>query len=127
MKREIHRIDPWSAVRVGFFLGLFCGFLFGLFNGAIVKYLAGIMGEQMIPPDMMNMVNLSGGAIFALSIIMALISSLMFALFAAVAAVFYNIIAGLFGGLELTVTGEEPSREPASSHTEHDQEEAGHE
>ena len=127
MKREVHHIDPWSAVRVGFFFGLLSGFLGGLFNGVIIKYFAGMLGEQVIPRDMLNVVNLSGGAILALAIILALISSLLFAIFGALAAIFYNLVAGLFGGLELTVTDEESSRISAPSATERNHEEPPHE
>ena len=110
MRREIRRIEPWSAVRVGFFAGLVAGFIFGLLNGAIVKYLAGAMGTQMIPPDMMNVVNLSGGALIALALFTSLISSLMGAILGVFSAIMYNVIASMFGGLEITVIDDEPAK-----------------
>jgi Transmembrane domain of unknown function (DUF3566) len=109
MKRELRHIHPWSAVRVCFFVGLLCGFLLGLFNGVILKYFAGVLGEQAIPRDMMNAMNLSGGTIIALAIILSLISSLLLAVFGGIAAIFYNLIAAWFGGLEVTLTGDDSS------------------
>ncbi len=107
MKRELRRIEPWSAVRVGFFFGLIAGFLFGLLNAAIIKYFAGIMGDQAIPKDMMNLVNLSGGAIVALAIVSSLIFSLMGSVCGAIAAMCYNLIASLFGGVEISLSEDE--------------------
>jgi hypothetical protein len=126
MRREIHRIEPWSAVRVAFFCGLICGFVLGLLNGAMIKYFAAVLGDKMMPPDLMSMVNLSGGAVFALSIILSLISSLIFALLGFTAALCYNLIASLFGGLEIQVTGEERAEAGASSTFREDEEEPGH-
>jgi hypothetical protein len=126
VKREIHHIEPWSAVRVGFFIGLLGGFVFGLLNGAIIKYFASVLGDKMMPPELMSMVNLSGGAIIALSIIMSLISSLIFAVLGLVAALCYNLIASLFGGLEIHVTGDERSPAGVPSALRPDEEEPGH-
>jgi hypothetical protein len=126
VKREIHHIEPWSAVRVGFFIGLLSGFVLGLLNGAMIKYFATILGDKMMPPELMTMVNLSGGAIIALSIIMSLISSLIFAVLGLVAALCYNLIASLFGGLEIHVTGEERSQVGVPPAFRQDEEEPGH-
>lgn len=127
MKREIHHIEPWSAVRVGFFVGLLGGFLFGLLNGAIVKYLSGVVGSQMMTPEMTSVVNLSGGALFALAVVTSLISSLLFALLGFISALFYNIIAGLFGGLEIRVLEEEISKTAEPSRAGFEEEEPRHE
>ena len=107
MKREITRIEPWSAMRVGFFFGLLSGFLFGLFSGSLTKYLANSMGVSVLPPDAQEVAGLSAGAIVALAIMMALIASLAWALLGAIGAVFYNLVARLFGGLELMTSGEQ--------------------
>ncbi len=127
MKRELRRIEPWSAVRISFLIGLLGGFLFGLFNGVLVKYMAGVLGDKVMPPELMSMAHLTGGAIFALAIIMALMSSLLFAVLGLIAAFCYNVIAHLFGGLEIDVIGHEPS--PAESHASlsPDEEEGQHE
>ncbi len=127
MKRELQRVEPWSAVRIGFFIGLLGGFLLGLLNGVLVKYMAGVLGEKVMPPELMNMAHLTGGAIFVLGIIMALMSSLFFAVLSLVAAICYNVIAHLFGGLEMEVAGDEPAPRDTATSTPTDDDEAGHE
>lgn len=115
MKKEISRIEPWSAVRVGFFFGLLTGILFGFFNGFFIKLLAGTTASSLLPPDAKELSGLSGGAMVALAIIMGLIFSLIYAITAAIGAVFYNAVARLFGGLEFTTSGEtEPHAAEAS-------------
>ena len=124
MKKEISRIEPWSVVRIGFFFGLLSGFLFGIFSGYFTKMLADALGVGALPPDAKEMAGLSGGAIIALAILMGLISSLAWALCGALGAMFYNMIARLFGGLEFVITKEEA---PAASRATTEDEEPGHE
>lgn len=119
MKKEITRIEPWSAVRVGFFFGLLSGFLFGLFNGFFIKLLAGTSASSMLPPDAKDLAGLSGGAMIALAIVMALIFSLLYAVIGVFGAMFYNAIAGLFGGLEYHTSGD-PQAQPAPRETSSD-------
>ncbi len=115
MKKEITRFEPWSAVRVGFFFGLLSGFLFGLFNGFFIKLLAGTSASSMLPPDVKELSGFSGGAMIALAIVMGLIFSLLYALIGAFGAMFYNVIAGLFGGLEYHVSGDSQAQPEKSS------------
>ncbi len=110
MKKEITRIEPWSAVRVGFFFGLLSGILFGLFNGFFIKLLAGTSASSMLPPDAKELSGFSGGAMIALAIVMGLIFSLLYAVVGALGAMFYNAIAGLFGGLEYHTSGDSPAQ-----------------
>ena len=107
MKKEISRIEPWSAVRIGFFFGLLSGFLFGIFSGYFSKMLADALGVAALPPDAQQMAGLSAGAIIALAILMGLIFSLVWAVLFALGAMFYNMIARLFGGIEFVSTGDE--------------------
>lgn len=37
MRREITRIEPRSAIRVGFFIGMLFGILFGLYSAVLLK------------------------------------------------------------------------------------------
>jgi hypothetical protein len=85
------------------------------------------MSAQAWPPEMISLVNLSGGAVIALAIIMSLMASLTIAMSGGIAAVLYNIIARLFGGIEYRVSthgspGESDRDEPEApaEHHEHD-------
>jgi hypothetical protein len=128
LKKEITRIEPWSAVRVGFFFGILLGLVFGLFNGVLIKYLSGTSASSLLPPDAKELSSFSGGAMVALAIVMALIFSLLWALIGAVGAIFYNAVANLFGGLEFR-TGADDTPHSADSRmpSEPDDEDAPHE
>ena len=126
MTREIRRILPFSAVRVGFFFGLAFGFLFGLFNGLIVSFIAETYGPSFLPAGSENVGNLSGGALFILAIFAALMFSLIWAFTGLVFALLYNLIAGWFGGIEFTVLDHpDHGNRPAVANT--DDEDAPHE
>jgi hypothetical protein len=121
MIREIRRIHPFSAVRVGFFFGLVFGFLFGLFNGMIVSFIAQTYGPSFLPPGSENVGNLGGGALIVLAVFAALMFSLLWAFAALVMSWLYNLIAGWFGGIEFWVVDHpEPqdTQEPTSNDDE---------
>jgi hypothetical protein len=109
VKREIQRIEPFSAVRVGFFFGLLFGFFFGLFNAAIVRFLAVSYGEAFLPPGSSGLADLSGLTLLIFAVFTALTFSLLYALLGLVMAWFYNLIARLFGGIEVHTQPDEPA------------------
>jgi len=112
MKREVQRIEPWSMVRVGFFVGLLAGFLLGLLEALLFKSLSGTGQSSVLPPGAGELISLTGGGIILLAITMSLFCSLSFALCGALGAVFYNWAARLFGGVEITTD------ETAAAHEE---------
>ncbi len=115
IRKELHRIEPWSAVRVGFFFGLLCGFIFGLLNGWAVKYLAEMYGGMFTPPGSENLVNLGGGAVWFLAVSTALVFSLFWSFMGGVFAIFYNLVARWFGGIEVGVV-ERPLHKTQTTH-----------
>jgi hypothetical protein len=107
MKRELLRIEPMSAVRISFFLGLAAGFLFGLIEAILFKSLsASPAGSSLLPPEAQQMVTMSGAAIVLLAVVVGLVFSLIFAFAGALMAVFYNWLARMFGGLEFHLSGD---------------------
>lgn len=124
MKREIQRIEPMSAVRVGFLVGLASGVVFGLLEAALFKTLSQSTGASFLPPEAADLVNLSGGGIIILAIVTGLFFSLVFAFLGAMTALLYNLAAHLFGGIEIFISGDEAPRaddtSPKSSWPEND-------
>ena len=107
MKREIQRIEPASAVRIGFVVGLFAGFVMGLIEAVLLKAMSGAPGSSMLPPEAAPLANSSAGTLFLLAIVMGLLFSLIFALLGALTAFAYNLAARSFGGIEMYLSGDE--------------------
>ncbi len=103
MRRELHRIEPWSAVRIGFFFGLFSGFLFGLLNAWAAKYLAEVYGKSLAPEGTDMTMFMSGQAVLFFAIIASLLFSLVWSALGGAFAMLYNLVARMFGGLEISV------------------------
>ena len=101
MKREILRIEPKSALKIGFFMGLLGGFIFGMFEAYLIQALA---GSKILPAEASQIGELGTASIIMLAVMMALISSLLGSFVGAIVAVFYNYVTRLFGGLEITLT-----------------------
>jgi ABC-type Fe3+ transport system permease subunit len=105
LKREIQRIEPRSALRIGFFVGLLLGFVIGLFEAAIFKSMSGAGG---LPADMQQQLTaLTGSSIIMLALVTSLMFSLLAAFLSTLGAVFYNWAARLFGGIEFHLSGDE--------------------
>jgi hypothetical protein len=115
MKREVQRIEPWSMVRVGFFVGLLSGFVLGLIESLLLKSLVGSGQSSALPPGASELISLTGGGILLLAITMSLFGSLSFALCGALGAVFYNWAARLFGGVEMTTNDTAAPQDEASN------------
>jgi len=107
VKREILRIEPSSAMRIGFFIGLITGFLVGLLEAVLLKAMSGAQGAGILPAEAAPLAGSSATTLFLLAIVMGLLFSLIFALFGALIAVVYNIAARSFGGIELFMSGDE--------------------
>lgn len=108
MKREILRLEPVSAMRIGFVLGLFAGFVMGLVEAVLLKAMSGMPGSAaVLPPEAAPLSNAGAGTLFLLAVVMGLLFSLIFAFLGALMAIAYNLAARFFGGLELFLSGDE--------------------
>jgi hypothetical protein len=121
VKHEVLRVEPRSAMRIGFLLGLLGGFVFGLLEVLFFRALSGAAGGGMLPPEAQALVSSGAGALILVALVTSLISSLIFALAGGLTAVFYNFGVRLFGGIELFLSEPPP---PAVS-PERDEEDQG--
>ncbi|MCB9358020.1 MAG: DUF3566 domain-containing protein [Calditrichaeota bacterium] len=118
-RREITRIEPRSALRVGFFLGVLGGVLFGLYSAALLKSMgdsgAALFGET----EAAQLRSLGGVSTVFMALFMGLIGALLSSLLAGLSAIVYNLAAHYFGGLEYHVE-DVTDREAARSHSSHE-------
>jgi len=109
MRREITRIEPRSAVRVGFFLGLLFGVLLGLYSSLVLKGM-GEQGAQLLgSAEAAQIKELAGVSTILLAVFMGLMGALLHSLIAGLCAVVYNLAARWFGGIEYHVQETEDS------------------
>lgn len=98
----IKRVSPLSIAKVSFVLyaviGLIVGGIFGLF-GAAIGSLGSLGGEHQGAVSMFPAAFLGVGAI----VILPIVYGVMGAIFAAIGAFVYNIVAGWVGGIEIEV------------------------
>jgi hypothetical protein len=98
--RELKRIEPKSVVRIAFFIGLLCGFLFGIYSSYVMKE---ISRNFLSPEDAAAFGGLTGSSVLMTGFLMALMGSLFFSVMGWVLSVVYNFLASRFGGIEYTV------------------------
>lgn len=102
-RREITRIEPRSALRVGFFLGLLFGLLFGLYSAMVLKGM-GESGMKMFgEAEAAQLKSLGGISTILLTLFMGLLGALFYSLVSGLCAIVYNLAARMFGGLEYQV------------------------
>jgi len=97
--RELKRIEPKSVVRIAFFIGLLCGFLFGIYSSFVLNELSSMLTAE----ESAALGGLAGGSTLMTGLLMALTGSLFFSLMGWLLAVVYNFLAGRFGGIEYVV------------------------
>jgi hypothetical protein len=112
VRHELLRVEPRSALRVGFLLGLLGGFVFGLLEVLFFRALSSGAGGVVLPAEAQELVNSGGGGLVVVALVTSLISSLVFALVGGLTAVFYNFGARLFGGIELSLSEPPPVVSP---------------
>jgi len=110
MKREIMRIEPASAIRIGFVVGLFTGFALGLVEAVLLKAMSGMPGSSVLPAEAAPLMNSGAGTLFLLAVVMGLLFSLIFAFLGALMAIAYNLAARYFGGIEMHLSGDDIAR-----------------
>lgn len=115
VRRELQRIEPRTALRAGFFLGLLFGCLFGLYAAWVLKGIGDTGAGLLSAAETEQMKAIGGGSTVLLCLISALVGALVHSLIAGLAAVIYNISSKWFGGIEY-VTEDAP--EPPVETTE---------
>jgi hypothetical protein len=97
----IKRVSPLSIAKISFVLyaviGLIIGGFFGLFGAAIGSL--GALGGEHQASSMFPAAFFGVGAI----VILPIVYGVMGAIFAAIGAFIYNIVAGWVGGIEIEV------------------------
>jgi hypothetical protein len=103
MRYELRSIGIWSLIRVSFFFNLVVGFLMGLIYVPIFLLISALgqmgpshWGGGLYAPEM-------GPWVLWLPIIGAILTAIFHTLFGVILTIAYNIIARLFGGLELNL------------------------
>lgn len=119
-RREVTRIEPRSAVRVGFFIGLVIGLLFGLYSAALLKGMSESSLSLLGGADAAQIKSLGSVSTIFLMIFMGLIGALLHSLIAGLCAIVYNLSARMFGGLEYHVEEIPESGSTTSDHSEND-------
>lgn len=100
MRYEVRSIGIWTLIKVGFFLNLMIGFLFGIFSALIfipmAKVFLTMAGAEMGGYDAGS----SFGLLFFLPFMMGILAAFFNTLFMVLVAACYNLIARVLGGLE---------------------------
>lgn len=104
MRKELQRIEPWSVVKVAFFLGMIVCFIGALLYGSILKGIDGTDG--LLHEGGNHSFDMTWAEVWLSAIIIALAGSIFYAIFGGVIAVLYNLIARLFGGIKIQVADE---------------------
>lgn len=101
MKLELKRIGVWSLVKIAFILNLIFGFIIGIFYALLFLFMASLP-MTMAGDESMGVFSAFAGitAIF-LPFICAIGCAIFNTLFAAIAALLYNMLVKVTGGIEL--------------------------
>lgn len=116
VKLMVARVDPFSALKVGFLLSVAIGIamvvmtavLWGLMSAmgvfdSINDLASQIIGEGSGEPfDIMDFVGF--GRVLSLSVVVAVVDVVLMTAIVTLGAFLYNIVASLVGGLNLTLT-----------------------
>lgn len=110
----VSRVDTWSVLKLAFLLSVALGIVVvvaavliwilmditGLFNG--INELAGMLAGPGGSTEVQEIVSLGQVAIFAT--ILSVINVILLTLLSVIAAMLYNLAAGLIGGIGVTLT-----------------------
>ncbi|MBK7140931.1 MAG: DUF3566 domain-containing protein [bacterium] len=100
MRYEIRSIGIWGLIKVGFFLNLLIGFLFGIFSSLIFIPIARAILAMSGAGDMGADEGSSVGMLLLLPILLAILGAFFNTLFMVLIAACYNLVARVVGGLE---------------------------
>ncbi len=101
MRKEISRVEPWSVVKISFFLGMVVCFIAALLYGFILKGIVGFdaLGHEGGNPA--NHVGMTWIELWLGAVAVGLAGSVFYAIAGGLVAMLYNIIARRFGGVEV--------------------------
>lgn len=116
VKLMVSRVDPWSAMKVGFLLSVALGIAMVVMSVVLWSLLSAMgvfdsvnsLASQIIGDgsgqefDIMDF--LGFGRVVSLSIVIAVVDVVLLTALATLGAFLYNIVASLVGGLHLTLT-----------------------
>ncbi len=111
VRRVIRKVDPWTVLKVSFVFNAVMALVFVL--GMIVFWSvfmnAGIpdrLNDLAIEIGLTNGLNFEGAVYFRIVVLLALIGTIMMTGFFTLAAVVYNLISDIVGGIEFVVLEE---------------------
>jgi len=105
MKYEIKSIRIWSVVKIGFFVWGLLGFLSGLYMAVMAPLLMSMMETMGSFPGGMS--DLGPIAFVLFPIVYGIMGSVFGTVLTVIIAGFYNLLASIFGGLELSLKEEQ--------------------
>lgn len=115
IKMTISKVDPLAALKLGFLISVVIGFMIVIAMAIIWFVLDGIhvfaemqgLLETLNSAQLLEMMQyLEFGRWMSFAVIVAILDIVLMTALSAVAAVVYNIISALVGGLRITVTDE---------------------
>ncbi|MBD5831428.1 DUF3566 domain-containing protein [Janibacter melonis] len=112
----VSRVDPWSAMKVGFLLSVALGIAMVVMSAVLWSLMSAMgvfdsinsLASQIIGDgsgqtfDIMDF--LGFGRVVSLSVVVAVVDVVLLTALATLGAFLYNIVASLVGGLHLTLT-----------------------
>jgi hypothetical protein len=109
VRRIIRKVDPWTVLKASFVFNAITGLVFVL--GTWVMW--SLVIQKGIPEKIVDLFNavtidltIDGGLYFRIVLLLAVIGVLGMTAFMTLAAVVYNLISDLVGGVEVTVLEE---------------------
>lgn len=116
VKLMVSRVDPWSAMKVGFLLSVALGIAMVVMSAVLWSLMSAMgvfdsinsLASQIIGDgsgqtfDIMDF--LGFGRVVSLSVVVAVVDVVLLTALATLGAFLYNIVASLVGGLHLTLT-----------------------
>ena len=116
VKLMVSRVDPWSAMKVGFLLSVALGIAMVVMSAVLWSLMSAMgvfdsvnsLASQIIGEgsgqefDIMDF--LGFGRVLSLSVVIAVVDVILLTALATLGAFLYNIVASLVGGLHLTLT-----------------------
>ena len=104
----LRRIGLWSATKTGFIVSAALGLIMGFFWGLAFVFFASLLASAASLRDP----GIGAGAVVVMPALGALACGALGAVVSFLAALMYNLAAGVFGGLEFEMEGAEATARP---------------
>ncbi len=119
MKYQLKRIDTWSAVKLTFVIGGAVGFVVGALYAVLITVMAsfvGMMGmSEGMPEEMGYVVSATGFIAVIAWIVITIMYAVLGSLVVALSSWLYNLVAGVIGGVNLTLEAQPDAATVAST------------